>query len=489
MNDYENKVMIEGVEPMATPDNALLYEESAGPYLTPDEVATAFQIEADARLKAIHADFAQEQTQGLEVLKKNLRAWTVSHLQTQDIADTLALANRIRAQFSVFVLVGIGGSDLGGRTLHDALDDPYHNQLSSEARGGGLEIYFTGDTFDPKRLVALIGLLKSRGLLTKTCFDIVSKSGKTGETISAAMIVRDELQQAGVANWAQNMVATTGYEDSSVLWQMNKQTPFFGVLPVPEGVGGRFSYISPVGLLPFAVTANANVETPEVRLQNALAGQAEGHRRFQLEPDDPDNSAYKIAKWLHYAEQFDRKSSLVFCNYADDAKIADWMAQLYTESIQERGGGLNIIGTRGPTGNHSLLNGILRGPREKVVLFLQWNDLGPDLTIPTGSGIGGDLAAFEGLKMTQVQTASWQGTFDDYSANGLSCAVLKLAKRDGYHLFLVMRTLMDAVAIKGRLQLLHIDVDGQFRRELTYQQDGVEGYKNRTRDNALKMRG
>jgi hypothetical protein len=124
------------------------------------------------------------------------------------------------------------------------------------------------------------------------------------------------------------------------------------------------------------------------------------------------------------------------------------------------------------------------------LIFLQWADLGPDLTIPTATGIGGDLSAFEGPQMTQVQTASWQDTFDDYTANGLACVALQMAKRDSYHLFLLMRTLMDTVAIKGRLQLLQIDVGGKPHPEhdLTYQQDGVEGRKTRTRDNALKMR-
>ncbi|HEV2473177.1 MAG TPA: hypothetical protein VGS41_10960 [Chthonomonadales bacterium] len=467
------------------------YLESSGPFGAVDEVAQAFQQEAGQRLAAIHKEFADEQQAGYQILVDHLRAWTVSHLQEEDISALIALSNRIRERFSVFVLAGIGGSDLGGRTLHDSLDHPYHNLLSQEERGGGLELYFTGDTFDPKRLVALMEMLKSRGLLGRTCVNVVSKSGKTGETIATAMILRERLKEAGVQNWAQQMVATTGYSDGSVLWQMNKQTPFFGILPVPEGVGGRFSFISPVGLLPFAVTANADRETPEQRIRNAVAGYAEGHRRFLLPVEDQENLAFRLARWLHYSELFGRKTSLVFCNYADDAKIAEWMGQLYTESIQERGGGLNIIGTRGPTGNHSLLNGILRGPREKCVLFVHWRSLGDDLVIPTGSDIGGDLAAFEGLRMTQVQTASWQGTFDDYAANGLSCVTLELANRDGYHLFLLMRTLMDTVAIKGRMQNLQIDVDGlpHPEHDLTYQQDGVEGYKKRTRENAEKMHG
>ncbi len=468
-------------------EEPIRFVEGAGAYTAKDELAKALDKEIEGQLTAIHTGFAKEQEAGIETLRKHLRAWTVSQEQTQDIEDTLALAKRIRERFKVFVLVGIGGSDLGGRVLHDTLDDPFYNQRTAEERQGGLELYFLGDTFDPKRLVALLDMLRKRNLLTETCINVVSKSGKTGETIAAAMILREQLQQAGVTDWANQIVATTGYEDSSVLWQMNKRTPFFGVLPVPEGVGGRFSYISPVGLLPLCVTALGD---PETRLQEALAGQTEAHRRFLLAPQDPENIAFRLAEWLHQAETYGRKTSLIFCNYADDSKIADWMAQLYTESIQERGGGLNIIGTRGPTGNHSLLNGILRGPREKAVLFLQWLDMGEDLTIPTGSGISGDLSAFEGLTMTQVQTASWQGTFEDYTDNGLACVTLQIAKRDAYHLFLLMRVLMDTVAIKGRLQRLEIGVDGQpdLENELTYLQHGVEGYKIRTRDNALKMR-
>src|SRR5581483_7022343 len=202
---------------MPTGENPLVLIAGEGPYQATDEVPVAFQADMEARLKAIYDGFVAEQQAGLETLKKHLRAWTVSHLQEKDIADTLALANRIRERFAAFVLVGIGGSDLGARTLHDTLDDPYHNQRTPEERGGAPEIYFTGDTFDPKRLVALLDLLKRRGLLTRTCFDIVSKSGKTGETIAAAMIIREQLREAGAQDWAQNMVATTGFEESSVL--------------------------------------------------------------------------------------------------------------------------------------------------------------------------------------------------------------------------------------------------------------------------------
>jgi glucose-6-phosphate isomerase len=450
-------------------------------------INSAHIAELRARITNIQSAFADEQKVEYSLLQKHLRAWTQSHLQEADIEATIRLAEEIRKNFEVFVLVGIGGSDLGGRTLHDTLDHPFHNQLTVQERKGAPEMYFTGDTFDPKRLLALLDLLEKRGLLAKTCVNVVSKSGKTGETIAAAMLLRERMEKAGIPNWASQVAATTGQNEQSVLYVMNQTTPFFGMLPVPDGVGGRFSFCSPVGLLPMAVSAVS--DSPRERVKQALAGYADAHRRFLLAAEDPENIACQLAQWWHLGEQYAGKTDMVFCNYADDARLGDWFVQLYEESVQERGGGLNIIGTRGPTGNHSILNGILRGPHDKLAMILRWHDLGGDARIPQDTGIGGDLKFFEGLPLSAVQDASCMATYADYLANGVSTAVLNIARRDPWHLFLVMRVLMDAVAVKGRLQNLAVDVLGMTNpnTDLTYLQGGVEGYKIGTRKNAAEM--
>jgi hypothetical protein len=122
-------------------------------------------------------------------------------------------------------------------------------------------------------------------------------------------------------------------------------------------------------------------------------------------------------------------------------------------------------------------------------MLLHWNDLGPEISIPIGTGIGGDLKYFEGLPLTAVQGASCKATAMDYLENGVPTATIEVARRDEYHLFSLMRTLMDAVAIKGRLQYLDINPKGASEppTELTYRQDGVEGYKTKTRENAAVM--
>jgi len=453
---------------------------------------TATELLVDAALEKIYALFQQETDAPLATLARNKRAWTRSHLQTEQIEQVITLATRARQEFSVLVTIGIGGSDLSARVFHDMFNHPYHNLRAVTERDGAPEVYFTGDTFDPHRLIGLIEMLKGRNLLYKTLFNVISKSGRTGETIATLMIIRDILtQKAPPENkdyaWQRQVVATTGLTEESTLFGLHQESPFYGdiLLPVPEGVGGRFSAFSPVGLFFLAMTAGAG-ETPQTRIRAALQGVQNADNSFNLPFQHTDNGAYQLARWLQLAEACDGKSTIVFYNYSDNSCLGEWFVQLYTESIQERGGGANVIPAKGPTSNHSILNGILAGPRDKVVLFIHWEELGNDLTIPTHTGIGGELTAFEGQSMSQIQTASYRGTAMDFAENGVSNATLTLPKRDINNVCRLMRTLMDTVAIKGRLQGLHIEHEQEkIENELTYRQDAVEGYKRRTQAIAM----
>ena len=439
------------------------------------------QQQVDAVLQQVQLLFQEETSASLAELEGELRAWTRSHLQTEDIAQVSALAARAREDFSVLVIIGVGGSDLSARVFHDFFNHPYHNLLSVEERGGAPEVYFTGDTFDPRKLVGLLDMLKSRKLLHKTLFNVISKSGTTTETMATLIIIRDALDDV---NWQQHVLATTGLTSDSVLFRMHEQSPFYGgtLLPVPDGVGGRFSAFSSVGLFFLAITAGKG-ETPETRIQAAIEGVQQAHDNFNLPCEHQDNIAYQLARWIHLAEEVDRKGNIVFYNYADNSCLGEWFVQLYTESIQERGGGANVINAKGPTSNHSILNGIIAGPRDKVILFIHWEELGSDLVLPMDAGMDSKLTELEGLSMTQMQTASYRGTALDFSENGVSNATLTLPKRDIRSVCQLMRILMDTIAVKGRLQGLHLDNDG--RNEVTYLQDGVEGYKRNFRSFAL----
>ncbi|MDE0485114.1 MAG: hypothetical protein OXI67_21265 [Candidatus Poribacteria bacterium] len=440
----------------------------------------------DVRLEDIQALFKAEVDAPLSVLEQNLRAWTRSHLQTEHIQQVLALSNKARSDFSAFVTVGIGGSDLSARVFHEIANHPYHNLLSTAERGEAPEIYFTGDTFDPVRLKALLEMLKSRNLLHKTLFNVISKSGKTGETLATLMIIRDRLQQE-FGEWRNQIIATTGLTEKSLLYQFHQESAFYGILPVPEGVGGRFSAFSPVGLFFLAMTAGIG-ETPEDRINAAIDGIQRADESFQLPYAHPNNTAYHLALWLDSVEKYYGAGSIVFYNYADNSRLGEWFVQLYTESIQERGIGSNVIAAKGPTSNHSILNGILAGPRDKAVVFIHWEDLGADLIIPGGNE-GDGLEAFERLSMNDSQTASYRGTEMDFTDKDIPNATLTLPSRDISNVCQLMRTLMDTVAVKGKLQEFHL-ADGilVLSEELTYHQSAVEGYKQRTEQIAREMK-
>ena len=446
----------------------------------------AAQQKVDTTLQRIHLLFQDETEAPLAELERGLRAWTRSHLQTEDIAQVAALATRAREAFSVLVIIGVGGSDLSARVFHDSFNHPYHNLLSVEERGGAPEVYFTGDTFDPRKLAGLLEMLKARNLLDKTLFNVISKSGTTTETMATLMVIRDALDDV---NWQQQVLATTGLTADSVLFRMHEQSPFYGdtLLPVPDGVGGRFSAFSPVGLFFLAMTAGKN-ETPDTRIRAAVEGVNQAHEGFNLAYNHRDNIAYQLARWIHLSKEVDgtkhpSKNTIVFYNYADGSCLGEWFVQLYTESIQERGGGANVINAKGPTSNHSILNGIIAGPRDKVVLFIHWEELGSDLGLPKETGMDSKLTEFEGLSMTHMQAASYRGTALDFSEKGIPNATLTLPKRDIQSVCQLMRLLMDTIAVKGRLQGLHLDNNGG--SELTYLQEGVEGYKRNFRSFAL----
>lgn len=458
-----------------------------GARLLYDSVPAEWTEDIRSRCKALQDEFKAEDQEGYDGLVKRLRAWTWCHQVPADHSDYAALeriaeiADRIRAEAKAFITVGIGGSDLGSRTLHDMLNHPYHNDMAaSGAANGAPEVYFTGDTFDPLRLRGLLDVLKQRGLLDRTFVNIVSKSGTTAETALAGMILADALGK----DWMSRTVATTGLNDKSLLFQMQAKGAgeFMALLPVPDGVGGRFSFASPVGLLLLAVSADGD---PLKRLQDAMAGYGAAHEAFLNGPVQ-SSPAYQLAEFLHLAETGCGKSLMVFYPYFDNVKLGDWFVQLYEESVQERGKGLNVISTTGPTGNHSLLNGVVNGPRDKVILFLTPKSFGEDIAIPADAPLEGGLKDFKGKTLQQAQTASMRGTYQDFVARAVPSAILTFPKRGVAETFALMRVLMDMTAIKGRLQSLHLDPLTGARRvsdEETYIQTGVEGYKKRMKEN------
>src|SRR5918993_3849597 len=182
--------------------------------------------------------------------------------KTTEYAEASArVAEEIRNSGATdFIHVGIGGSALGPMAVHQALSHPYYNALSGEGRRGP-RMHFAENT-DPATLSAILDLAEPGG----TWVNVVTKSGSTAETMANFLVIRGALVDAlGDFGFQERTIATTDPEKGFLKQIADRED--LEVLPIPGDVGGRFSVLTPVGLLPAAVTG--------LNLDALLAGAAQ----------------------------------------------------------------------------------------------------------------------------------------------------------------------------------------------------------------------
>ncbi len=315
-----------------------------------------------------------EQLQDIEAVSKGFKALPDTH---QEIAREIKeYAQEHRAKYDNFVVLGIGGSALGNIALQTALNDPYYN-LDEEARGGCPRL-FTPDNVDPTRLKSLLEKLD----LEKTVFNVISKSGGTAETMSEFLTAREAVaEEVGEENIADHFIATTS-KDSGNLIKIAEEEGF-KTFYIPDNVGGRFSVLTPVGLVSAAFTG--------VDVEELLAGAK--YMREICETDDLwENPAYLNATLQYLADQ-DGKPMSVMMPYSHSLKdVADWYRQLWAESLGKKldqednvvNVGPTPIKALGATDQHSQAQLYMEGPYDKVITFLEVENYERKLEIAPG---------------------------------------------------------------------------------------------------------
>ena len=280
--------------------NAMMAE-----YTGPRGIARADFDKLLPELRAAHA--AVEAGRG-----KGMQGWMdLPYDQDEILTQIEATAARIRGEFDAFVVLGIGGSALGPAAVQQALNHLHYNELPAQKRGGP-RLYIE-DNIDPERMAALLDVID----LKKTCFNIITKSGGTAETMSQYLIVSDLLKQRYGKDYGEHMILTT----DAAKGNLHKIGVSDGLkmFVVPDGVGGRFSEMCPVGLLAAAVTG--------VDIDAMLEGAAAMDARCQS-GDYLKNPAL-FAAGLMYTAVEKGQNIHVMMPYADSLKyMADWYAQL-----------------------------------------------------------------------------------------------------------------------------------------------------------------
>lgn len=333
---------------------------------------------------------------------KGMQGWMeLAYNQDEIVSRLTQTAARVREQFDAFVVLGIGGSALGPAAVHQALCHLHYNELPKEKRGGP-KLYIE-DNIDPERMAALLDVID----LKTTCFNVITKSGGTAETMSQYLIVLDALKAAVGDDYKRHIITTTS-ETKGFLIQI-AQREGYETFYIPDGVGGRFSELCPVGLLAAAVCG--------IDIAEMLAGAREMDERCKT-ADTAKNPALLEAGLMFLSMKWGANIS-VMMPYADSLKLmSDWYAQLWAESLGKNvtltGERVNVgqtpVKTLGVTDQHSQLQLYTEGPYDKVLTFLKVENFRAETKIPHGIDDIDTIAFLGGKTHNQLIEAERRGT-------------------------------------------------------------------------------
>ncbi|NLX12107.1 MAG: glucose-6-phosphate isomerase [Phycisphaerales bacterium] len=291
------------------------------------------------------------------------------------------------------IVLGIGGSALGNIAVQSALNPLTYNLLPNHQRRGPR--LFVLDNVDPVYFEAVMQLVEDQW--DRTLVNVISKSGETAETSAQFLIVRDRLIKALDEEEARKrFVVTTDASKGTMREIVDREG--YRSLTVPEGVGGRFSVLSPVGLLSAAFCG--------IDLDTLLAGAAAMDEAVS-NPDPQANPAATLAM-IHHLYMQRSKRIHVMMPYSQQLRdMADWYRQIWAESLGKIRPadkvcvGPTPIKALGATDQHSQVQLYREGPNDKVFTFLEVNEFDCDTIIPM---------AFEGVEAMEYLGRSDEGT-------------------------------------------------------------------------------
>ncbi len=396
-------------------------------------------------------------------------------LPYQDVADLLAYADQVRARFETFVVLGIGGSALGTIAVQTALNHPYYNLLPAdpglpapvaqaqvsrdEGRRPGPRL-FVLDNVDPDLMTGFLDVVDP----ACACFNVISKSGGTAETMAQFLTFRDLLRARVGDRYWEHLVVTTSADRGAL--RPIAEAEGYRSFVIPPGVGGRFSVLCPVGLLPLAVAG--------IDIRELLAGAAYADEYGWS--DDVWTNPAAMNALLQYLAYGRGQHISVMMPYSQRLRdVADWYRQLWAESLGkrvDRAGQVVHVGPTpvkalGATDQHSQVQLYVEGPADKVFNFLFVEECERDLSIGSGEGTG--VAYLGGHTFAELIRAEGEATALALAEAGRPNCAHVLPRVNAFTVGQLLYTLELQMAISGELYNIN-----------AFDQPGVEAGKMNT---------
>lgn len=362
-----------------------------------------------------------------------------------ETAKVKACALRLRSQAPVTVVVGIGGSYLGARALVDALSDPFAPQTH--------RLVFAGHTLSEDYHASLLKYLDG----TSYNIVVISKSGTTTEPAIAFRVLRDHLRnKMGAPAMKSHIVAITDARRGALHdLAVNEGYETF---VIPDDVGGRYSVLTPVGLLPLAL-AGYDIDAFALGMKDMALSVREGN-------DNPANIAvaYATARNSLYNNGY---STEILISYEPSlVYLAEWWKQLYGESEGKESKGIFPAAVTFTTDLHSMGQYIQQGERKLFETVIHVEEPRHLLVVPGAANDADGIGFIAGRKLTEVNHKAEEGTRIAHTEGGVPVITVSMARIDEYNLGQLMYFFELACAISG--YVLGVN---------PFDQPGVESYK------------
>ena len=354
--------------------------------------------------------------------------------------QSTAFAARARGRYTDIVILGIGGSALGPIALRTALRPSGWNMLGDKSRIGNPRLHVL-DNVDPDT----IGALLSRLDLAHSLFIVTSKSGGTAETMSQFLIVHEAIVRSGLA--AKNHVVFVTDPTQGALRPLARATGI-PALDIPSNVGGRFSVLTPVGMLPAAL-----IGIDVTRLLEGALDMASRCNSGKLAGNP--GGVYATLQWL--ADTRHGKNISVMMPYSDPLRdFADWFVQLWAESLgKQKADGSHVgqtpLAALGATDQHSQVQLFMEGPRDKVVTFIAVDERRTDLTIPHGFKEVKELGYLGGHSLGELIAIEQRATAGALAKRGRPNLTIHVDRVDEWHVGGLIMLFELATAYAGQL--------------------------------------
>ncbi len=369
----------------------------------------------------------------------------------EEFARIQAAAKKIQSDSDVLLVIGIGGSYLGARAAIEALNHTFYNNLSKEARKTP-QVFFVGQNISSTYLKDLLSLIEGKDVSV----NVISKSGTTTEPAIAFRVFRDYLEKKyGQEEARKRIYATTDRAKGALKTLATEEG--YETFVVPDDVGGRFSVLTAVGLLPIAVSG--------LDIEEMMKG-AEAASEDFANPNLAENESYQYAV-VRNALYNKGKTIELMVNYEPSLHfVSEWWKQLFGESEGKDGKGIFPASVDFSTDLHSMGQYVQDGRRNLLETIIHVEKVREHVTIEEAASDLDGLNYLAGETMDFVNKKAFQGTMLAHTDGGVPNLIVNVPEINEYYFGYLVYFFEKAVGISG--YLLGVN---------PFDQEGVEAYK------------